>query len=40
MADNEVVEQLRCELARAAAELPTDAPMAIDLDLREPEADE
>ncbi|MGA2186185.1 MAG: hypothetical protein ABSH47_24485 [Bryobacteraceae bacterium] len=33
MTDSDVVEQLRAELARAAAELPPDAPMAVDLDL-------
>jgi hypothetical protein len=33
MTDKDVVEQLRAELARAAAELPPDAPMAVDLDL-------
>jgi hypothetical protein len=33
MTDNDVVEQLRVEVARAAAELPPDAPMAVDLHL-------
>jgi hypothetical protein len=33
MSDSEVVEQLRAELARAAAELPPDAPMAVDLEV-------
>jgi hypothetical protein len=37
MTDSDVVEQLRADLARAAAELPPDAPMAIDLVLPEPE---
>ena len=35
MNDSDVVEQLRAELARAAAELPPDAPMAVDLALPE-----
>jgi len=39
MADNDVVKQLCEELARAAAELPPDAPMAIDLELPQPEQD-
>ena len=37
MTDHEAVEQLRAELARAAAELPPDAPMAVDLVLPEQE---
>ena len=40
MADNDVVNELCAELARAAADLPPDAPMAIDLELPEPEREE
>jgi hypothetical protein len=36
MTDFDVVEQLRAELAKAAAELPPDASMAVDLVLPEP----
>ena len=39
MNDSEVVEQLRAELARAAVELPPDAPSAVDLVLPETEED-
>jgi hypothetical protein len=37
MSEPDIVEQLRAEIARAAAELPPDAPMAMDLDLPAPE---
>jgi hypothetical protein len=40
MAENDVVEKLCAELAHAAAELAPDAPMAIDLELPEPEQEE
>ncbi|HTP87204.1 MAG TPA: hypothetical protein VMJ34_09650 [Bryobacteraceae bacterium] len=40
MTESEIVEQLRAGLARAAAELPPDAPMAVDLILPEPSEDE
>jgi hypothetical protein len=37
MAENDAVKKLCAELSRAAAELAPDAPMAIDLELPEPE---
>jgi len=40
MAENDVVKQLCAELAHAAADLPPDAPMAIDLELPESERGE
>ena len=40
MTESEIVEQLRAELARAAAELPPDAPMAVDLTLPHPTEEE
>jgi hypothetical protein len=36
MTNSEVVEQLLADLEQAAAELPADAPMAIDFELIEP----
>jgi hypothetical protein len=35
MSDSDIVEQLRAAVARAAAELASDAPMAVDLELPE-----
>jgi hypothetical protein len=39
MSEPDIVEQLRAEIARAAADLPPDAPMAVDLDLPEPDVE-